>query len=610
MREIRLKTLTLKNFKCHDHLELDFGGSSARIYGDNGTGKTSIYDGLTWLLFGKDSGGSSAMEVKPLNALGQVRDPLAITEVSACLTVDGEDLQLRRTYHQVFGKERGQQVPEGNTSEYFVDGVPCRRGRYLEKVRQLVEEDTFRMLTRVTRFSQELTAQQRREILFSIAGAMTEEELLSLKPAFRPLLEARGRLTLEELQKKLTNEKRELRQAGTDLPPRISELRGMLERIGGRDYEDLRARRQKLLARRQALDAPDRGSAQALREAGLDLRDLEIKNRAHREKLESALREKRQRLQDLENRLSGLDRDRKDLLALQERIRQEQENRAPVDRCPSCGQVLRGEALKLAQSEFHARQQQAIRQLRERLDPLADRVSRESLLAPALQREKQDLEQALEDPARQPGDLPGFLLKKQELEQRISRLQQEQAPALLQGQALDRELEALDRELGRESLEKNTRQRLDKLISQREQAEKQLQHTEQLLWLLEEFGRFKAEFLEESINSHFRLARFRLFKQLGNGGYEERCDVTLEGIPYGNLNTGSRINVGLDIIRTLSDHYGVRVPLFIDNAESVTRLETLPGQVIRLTVSPGDRSLRLKREEEEECPVDLTGRCM
>ena len=58
MTEIKIKRLSLENFKCHDQLTLTFNGGNASIYGDNASGKTSIYDALTWLLFGKDSAGN------------------------------------------------------------------------------------------------------------------------------------------------------------------------------------------------------------------------------------------------------------------------------------------------------------------------------------------------------------------------------------------------------------------------------------------------------------------------------------------------------------------------------------------------------------------------
>ena len=74
---------------------------------------------------------------------------------------------------------------------------------------------------------------------------------------------------------------------------------------------------------------------------------------------------------------------------------------------------------------------------------------------------------------------------------------------------------------------------------------------------------------------------------------EERCDVTYDGVPYTGLNNGMKINVGIDIIDTLSAAYGVSVPLFIDNAESVTNLNHCGCQTIRLVVSENDKELRI-----------------
>ena len=109
MKKIRINRLTLENFKCHDHLNLVFHGESASIFGDNATGKTSIYDALTWLLFGKDSAGNGEknIDIKPLDPSGQVRDHQAITAVEAELDVDGEVMTLRRTCREIWSTKRG-----------------------------------------------------------------------------------------------------------------------------------------------------------------------------------------------------------------------------------------------------------------------------------------------------------------------------------------------------------------------------------------------------------------------------------------------------------------------------------------------------------------------
>ena len=100
------------------------------------------------------------------------------------------------------------------------------------------------------------------------------------------------------------------------------------------------------------------------------------------------------------------------------------------------------------------------------------------------------------------------------------------------------------------------------------------------------------QFIESGINQKFGLARFRLFREQVNGGLDDCCEVMYDGVPYSSLNNGMRINIGVDVIRTISEHYGIRVPLVVDNAESVTRLLDAGTQVIRLVVRESDQELR------------------
>ena len=65
-------------------------------------------------------------------------------------------------------------------------------------------------------------------------------------------------------------------------------------------------------------------------------------------------------------------------------------------------------------------------------------------------------------------------------------------------------------------------------------------------------------------------------------------------VPYSTANKAAVVNAGLEIIATLSHHYGVRLPIVVDNAESVTELLPVDSQVIRLVVSAEDESLRVE----------------
>ena len=112
--------------------------------------------------------------------------------------------------------------------------------------------------------------------------------------------------------------------------------------------------------------------------------------------------------------------------------------------------------------------------------------------------------------------------------------------------------------------------------------------------MCEEFTRYRVQAITESVNSKFRLTRWRLFTEQVNGGLADCCEpMDRNGSTFEGTNNAMKINIGMDIIDTLSEFY-VRVPLFVDNAESVTHLQPIGSQVVRLVVSEADKELRIE----------------
>ncbi len=68
-----------------------------------------------------------------------------------------------------------------------------------------------------------------------------------------------------------------------------------------------------------------------------------------------------------------------------------------------------------------------------------------------------------------------------------------------------------------------------------------------------------------------------------------------DGVSYSSLNSGHRIVVGLDIISTLQEAYGVKAPVWIDNAEGINdfNLPVMDCQMVSLAVSD-DAELRVE----------------
>ena len=639
MTDIRIKRLTLENFKCHKNLVLKLDGGDASIYGDNATGKTSIYDALTWLLFGKDSHGNGEknIEIKPLGEDGEVRDHNAITAVEAVLLVNGEEVTLRRTYQEVWSTKRGrgEATYDGNTSEYYVDGVPVKKYAFADAVDALVNEDTFRMLTSVSHFADAISWQARREVLFRVANVAGDREIMLGDEKFFPLIEGMGKLSLDDYKKKLLAEKRGFVGAKTEIPARISECQKTIDDIDGMDFGAARAKIEALTAEKEALDgqllALERNTAaeqkrMEIREAQLELTGLDNENKAYRASqtvgapdvagMRAALARMQgqhaAKLRTVESERAYIKQLDNDIAAARQRWIAVNGETFSGD-CPTCGQTLPAAQLKAATDSFEAQKKKRLGEIEQTAN--ASKQSRAAALEriTTAQTEIAELECSI---TKQAGsltaaesnvvpleDMVGYAEKRAAIVTRINDLNGELADIMtdtssarsgLIGQIseIKQEIASWNVYLGKESLLEYSRGRIEELQEDARRAAEKLDELEAMLFLIDEYSRYKTQFVEDSINGMFRIARFRLFREQANGGVEDRCDVVLDGVPYININNGAKINVGIDIINTLSRAYGVSVPLFVDNAESVTNLEKSDNQIIRLVVSETDKELR------------------
>ena len=645
MTEIKIKRLVLENFKCHQNLTLTFNGGNASIYGDNASGKTSIYDALTWLLFGKDSQGNGEknIEIKPLDASGEVKDHLAVTAVEAVLDVNGEEVTLRRTYKEVWTTKRGssEQTYDGNTSEYYVSGVPCKKNAFQDKVNALVDEDTFRMLTSVSHFANGISWQDRRAVLFKVAGVMDDAQILATSEGFAPLVESMGKLSLEDYKKKLLAEKRQFVGAKTEIPARISECQKTIEDIRGLDFagaqaevEVLTAKKEDISAQIVALEHSNEADKKALeiREAQLELSTLESENRAYRTSQSSGLLNVQNLKMDLSDLRKRLDRKQHEFAnekayidGLNKNIAEYRDRWISVNgetftggNCPTCGQNLPAAQLQTAKAQFEGNKQKRLADIlqtansyKESKTQAEDRLTRQQEEIQQLEAAIQQKEQAIaaaEASLVEIMDMADYAQRKGAIQARMDKLNAElfeihHSVSDLK-MRLRQEMSEINGQIGvkigiisSQNMLEYSRKRVEELREDARNAAECLEAIEKMLFLMDEYSRYKTRFVEDSINGMFRIARFRLFREQANGGIEDRCDVVHDGVPYISVNNGMKINLGIDIINTLSVAYGVRVPLFVDNAESVTKLENCNSQIIRLVVSENDKELRVNYED-------------
>lgn len=645
MSIIKIQRLTLDNFKCHKHLKLDFLGRNAVLYGDNATGKTSIYDAFCWLLFGKDSQGQSdekAFCIKPLAPDGEVLDHGAITSVKAELTVDEVPVSLERTFHEVWTTRRGsaESVYSGNTSEYFVNGVPCKKNEYERRIAEFINEDVFLLLTDLHYFPEKMKWQDRRAVLFEISGVYTDAEIMDTDSKFAPLKEAMGNLTIDDYGKKISSEKRGLTGIRDELPARMDELQRQIADMEALDFHAAEAEKLELEQEKERLsvsllalknDSAISEKRNEISSAQLELDRLEAENQAYRREqmqkqpdtdgIARSIAHIRQRISSCQNQIKScnakIDQYDRDIDQCLERWINTSAKQFSSKICPTCGQNLPEDKQKEAKNQFDVQKQDRLDEIvrtadkmkNARMDALERIEDLKSELS-GLEDDAEKKEKMLADAKAETvvvldiKDYAGIrenLLDrinslKSECEHLVKSTEPEQEKLTKRIRVIEKEISEKMSIMARQQLITDGKARIEELRKNARETASRLESIASMQYLIEEYTRYKAGFVENSINSRFKRAKFRLFRNQANGGVEDRCDVTYNGVPYGSMNNGMKINVGVDIINTLSDCYGANVPLFVDNAESVTALDYSGAQIIKLVVSEDDKELRCEYE--------------
>ena len=203
-------------------------------------------------------------------------------------------------------------------------------------------------------------------------------------------------------------------------------------------------------------------------------------------------------------------------------------------------------------------------------------------------------------------DLPGYkakLAEKNEIEQAIKdlRIGNKDEIQEIQNKILDInvDIRSLQADLAKKDQAERAKARIEELEKEERELAAEYEKLEHELFLIDQFIKTKINLLESRINNKFKMARFKLFDVQVNGGVVECCETVYDGVPYGDLNNAARINIGLDIINTLSEHYGFEAPIFIDNAESVTELVGTNAQMVRLIVAEADKQLRVESNNKK-----------
>ena len=633
---MKLTKLELLNFKGLKSFTINLNGDVV-IRGDNATGKTTVFDSVCWLLFGKDSLDRADFEIKTLDGGEPIHK--VNHEVTGIFTLDeGGTVELKRVYREKYSSPRGGEVTlTGHTTDYFVDGVPKKEKEYKEVVNTLIDESIFKLITNPLYFNETYSWQNRRKLLLEMCGDIDDAAVINSRDDLRRLAELLEGRTVDDHRKVVAAKKTAINKELDMIPIRIDEaVRNKPETVSDkakliRDIETLSAgidevEKQKAIIK-NGFSSTEKESKIRDINRQLDAQKSKVLSDYHKQKqhlrgeYEASLTKlkmvevDRDRCADRRDELNKeIERESKRIITLQSEFDTFNAQQFNKESCPTCGQALPADKQEILEAEFNTNKSKKLEEWKGLIES--------AVKLKANYEEQQEIMvskiDSLTTEASQYNDAYNVKFKEYEaysepnleddpvyadLKAQLFLLEIEEEPGADTEELarLDSELSSLkskkatlETELNKFKLIDDIENRVVELENQQQKLVAEKNELDEASYLMDEFIKAKVNMLEESVNARFKLARFKMFNVMLNGNIEECCETTYKGVPYRSMNNAARINVGLDIINALTSYYKVNAPVFIDNAEAVTDFIPVNSQTIKLIVDESEPQLVVK----------------
>lgn len=643
-KKIIIKELRLLNFKGVRDLTVDFGERLTSISGRNGSGKTTVFDAFTWLLFGKDSLDRKSFGIKTKDADGRDIEHLP-HEVSAILNVNGEDITLCRRFNEKWTKKKGSAVSEftGNTEERLYNDVPCSVKEWQEKIAAICPEDVFKFITNPLYFSSQ-KADVQRSMLFRMAGGVEDADVAKGNADFEGLLANLTGKTLDEYKREIAAKKRRLKAEIEAIPERIDERKRDIPEAEdwvmlGKELQDKQAKlaevEEQLADASKALAAANDSKVAAMRKIGemeqertkiemritKDVQSSYFNQMQIKQQLETDIKNMRHNLESSESRKESGERRLAECKARREKLIAEWKeiNARTLEFkdgdfvCPTCGRPLEVEDIEKKQqqmiSHFNFHKSEA---LNENVQIGKNNTAQMKEVEAELEKINADIEMYSAEITKKETELAGYadmeipdampyVVKDEqwlELDKKIGELcdkankpvEAADNTELKEGKrVLQEAIDELKSRLSKREIIDRNNVRIAELERQHRTQSEELAELEGVEFTIAAFSKAKIEAIEQRINAMFEIVRFKMYEQQINGGEIETCEATVNGVPYSDLNNAMRFNAGIDVINAICKSEGIYAPIIIDNAESINKLIPTQSQVIRLVVTEAER---------------------
>ncbi len=631
MKTIYLKRIALRNFKGLESFAIDFTSNETNILGKNTAGKTTIFDAYNWLLFGKDSLDRTDFPIKTYDKDNNIIPKLE-HEVSGIILSDSEEIELRRLYTEKWTRKRGNDIEEltGHETSFYINGVEKKKAEYETFVKQLIDEQISKVITNPLYFMEKMKWNERREILSTMAGEISNEMVLEQfgnSEQLKQLLSA---------GKDLQEQKQVLRQKIKLLETQLSEIGTRLLEVNreGMFHTDFEAIENEIETKTQMIKALER-SIVDIQEANsqeqkkvidaqnekfklntklnelqseLTLKNSTAKNEvlAKRMDIEREITHLKNQIENIQTQAQNIEQNIASLQAENDNLREQYKQTQTLEFqlnqndvcCPTCKREFDNSTMKVEElkASFNTNKNQRLTAINE--TGVLNNKRIEDLKLKLLQLNKSELESKLE--AKQL-ELQNFnasfqsneLVTTPEIEQLKKQIEAFVIPEiqttdfselLTNKNNIQEQLDELKAKLHAKDELKRKKERQNELTIEKQKVAQEIAHLQRIDADIDQFNKAKIEIVENRINGLFKLVSWKMFNVQVNGGLEPTCEAIVDGKPYAAMNKALQMNVGIDIVNALNLHYGILAPIFIDNRESITTLIASQSQIVNLIV--------------------------
>lgn len=655
MKKIILKSLALVNFKGVRDFSIAFNDGITTVCGDNGTGKTTLYDAYLWLLFGKDSTGrSDGANGFNVKTTGEDGKPIYRLEhsVTAVLEVDGKEIKLQRSLVEKWQKVNGttDEMMKDET-QYFINDVRTgTKKEYQAEISEIIPEDVFRMITNPYYFTS-LSAETQKDMLLEMVGNIDDEEVAATDPDFLALLDQINGTSLAKWAREIAAKKKACNDALATIPASIETAQKLMPEseewaVLEKQLKEVQDRVKEIdaqIADKSALNDEAYKRKMALMKQQADKR-IKLQDRENTIRMETnaAHNKALSDIQQMENELSinqkNLDSYRNDkmnvdgkidelngkLVEMREQFKAVAKEQFPepsgdVLVCPTCGEPYKGENLENAIAKLRGNFEQSKSKRQKDIQTKGKQYKAEYDKAVEQQTKLTGLIAKLEDDALEikgnitikknnipvAGNADEAIANDKEciglrndIAEIANQLQVEVPQAdvsELQSEKADRNaaIAEINKRLGKRAMIERVNKEIADLEEKRIANNQAKADLEKWEDVYLRFQKAKDEVLMQRINGLFNVVSFSFVKEQKNGGEKVTCYCMVNGVPYADVNACGKVNAGLDIINAICATKGISAPIFIDNRESFNQIIPTISQIVNLKVS-NDKSLTIK----------------